>query len=97
MQSSTEQILPAFSSSQEKSIFDSKTFWGAVSTALVEILPAISDLLNKFQRDGTIDFGSIFRISMLLATTSLTIIGRIAADSSVYTPAGLPGPNKEES
>jgi hypothetical protein len=97
MQSSAEQVLPPFASSQGKSIFESKTFWGAVSTALVEILPAISSVLNEFQRTGKIDFGSIFKISMLLATTSLTIIGRVMADSPVYTPAGWPGPNKQES
>ncbi len=82
--------------SQSKSIFESKTFWGAVSTALLAILPAIADLIDKFQKTGRIDPGSIFNITMLLATTTLTIIGRLASESSVYTPAGLPGPNKPQ-
>lgn len=84
-------------SSQEKSIFESKTFWGAVSTAMIAILPAINDLLAEFQQTGKVDFGNVFKISTLLATTSFTIIGRVTANSPVYTPAGLPGPNKSSS
>jgi hypothetical protein len=70
MQSSAEQVLPPFASSQGKSIFESKTFWGAVSTALVEILPAISSVLNEFQRTGKIDFGSI-----LIALCTRPLVG----------------------
>ncbi len=84
-------------SSQSKSIFESKAFWGAVSTAVVAISPAIIDLIDEFHKTGKIDPAKIFNISILLATTGLTIMGRIAADTSVYTPAGLPGPNKPES
>jgi hypothetical protein len=83
--------------SEYKSIFESKTFWGAVSTAVVAISPAIIDLIDEFQKTGKIDPAKIFNISMVLATTGLTIMGRIAADKPVYTPPGLPGLNKPES
>lgn len=96
MQSSAEQVLPPFASSEYKSIFESKTFWGAVSTAIVAISPAVSDMVNEFLRSGRISPITILRISMLLATTGLTIVGRVSAETSVYTPEGLPGPNKTE-
>jgi hypothetical protein len=82
---------------QSKSIFESKTFWGAVSTALIAILPAVSDLISEFQKTGKVNFNNVFQISTLLATTALTIVGRVTAENPVYTPAIMPGPNKPES
>ncbi|WP_414583108.1 hypothetical protein [Scytonema sp. PCC 10023] len=100
MQSSAEQVpspLPFSGFTQYKSIFDSKTFWGCVSTGVVAIAPAISGMVNEFLRTGKISPLTILKISMLLVTTSITIVGRIDADTPVSTPAGLPGPNRPES
>ncbi|WP_073072313.1 hypothetical protein [Phormidesmis priestleyi] len=79
---------------QAKSIFESKTFWGAVSTAVVAISPTLIDLLDELQKTGKIDPGKIFHISVVLATTGLTIMGRIGADIPVHTPPGFPGPDR---
>jgi len=96
MQTPTEQIPSLSASSESKSIFESKTFLGAVSTAVVAISPAIIELIDEFQKTGKIDPVKIFNISIVLATTGFTILGRIEADKPVHTPAGLPGPNKPE-
>lgn len=77
-----------------KSIFDSTTFWGAVSTAVVAIFPTVNDLVKELLRTGTISPLSVLRIAILLVTTGITIMGRITADTHVYTPTGLPGPNQ---
>jgi hypothetical protein len=77
-----------------KSIFDSTTFWGAVSTAAVAILPTINDLVKELLSTGIIPPLSILRIAILLVTTGVTLMGRITASTHVYTPAGLPGPNQ---
>ena len=86
--------FPAFP--EYKSIFDSKTFWGAVSTAIVSITPIVNETISEFQKTGKINPPSVFRISILLATTGMTIMGRITADTRVYTPASLPGPDRAE-
>jgi hypothetical protein len=97
MQSPVEQVLPSFASSEYKNIFESKTFWGAVSTAIVAISPAVNDMIVEFLRTGTISPITILRISLLLATSSLTVFGRVTAEAPVYTPNGLPGPDRVES
>lgn len=84
-------------STESKSIFDSKTFWGAVATGIVAIVPAITEIIDEFQNTGKINFANIFNISILLVTTGITIMGRIDANAGVYTPEGLPGRNKPAS
>ena len=96
MHGTTEQVQPPFSG-QEKSILDSKTFWGAVSTLVVAIFPIVTDMAKEFLRTGQISPITVFRISILLTTTSLTILGRVTAETPVYTPVGLPGPDKTQS
>ncbi|MBW4666262.1 MAG: hypothetical protein KME60_02170 [Cyanomargarita calcarea GSE-NOS-MK-12-04C] len=96
MQSPVEQVLPSFASSEYKNIFESKTFWGAVSTAILAISPAVNDMIVEFLRTGKISPITIFRISLLLASTTLTVVGRVTAQTPVYTPNGLPGPDRVE-
>ncbi|MBW4505566.1 MAG: hypothetical protein KME64_03515 [Scytonematopsis contorta HA4267-MV1] len=93
---SIEQVLPPFASNQHKSIFDSKTFWGAVSTAVTAISPLVKDMVKDFLKTGIISPFTILRILLLVGTTTLAIVGRVTADTPVYTPEGLPGPNKTD-
>lgn len=93
----TNASLPTSSPApQYKSIFHSKTFWGAVLTAVAAIAPAIGKNVDKYQETHKIDPQSISEIVVILATTGLTIIGRIDANTSgsVYTPNWAPGPNR---
>ncbi|HEY9631779.1 MAG TPA: hypothetical protein V6D14_00130 [Coleofasciculaceae cyanobacterium] len=95
----TNASLPTSSpASQSKSIFHSKTFWGAVLTAVAAIAPAIDRDIEYYQKEGNMKPQSISEIVVILATTGLTIMGRIDANTSapVYTPDWAPGPNKRE-
>ncbi len=80
-----------------KSIFQSKTFWGAVLTAIASISPVVAKDVTDYQNTGKIDANGISQIVVILATTGLTILGRVEATDTVYTPKGLPGANKPKS
>lgn len=84
--------------SKPKSIFQSKTFWGAVLTAVAALAPVIGKSVSQYNETHEVDPQSLANIVVVFATTGLTIIGRIDANSSapVYTPNGLPGPDKED-
>ncbi|PSB26252.1 hypothetical protein [Stenomitos frigidus] len=79
-----------------KSIFKSKTFWGAVLTAVAAIAPIVAKSVNDYQENHKIDPNSVAQIVVVLATTGVTILGRLDASGPVYTPNGFPGPNKPE-
>lgn len=81
---------------RSKSIFQSKTFWGAALTAVAAIAPVIGQNVADYQEKGKVDPNSVAQIVVILATTGLTIMGRIEANTLVYTPNGLPGRNKSE-
>lgn len=84
--------------SQYKSITQSKTFWGALLTAVAAVSPAMADIASEYKETKNIEPQSISEIVVILATTGLTIIGRLDANNgaSVYTPNWAPGPNKPE-
>lgn len=95
----TNASLPTSSPApQSRSIFQSKTFWGAVLTAVAAIAPAIAREVTDYQDTQRIDPQSISEIVVILSTTGLTIMGRLDANSStpVYTPNWAPGPSKPE-
>jgi len=75
-----------------KSIFASRTFWGALLTLLVAIAPKVGEMVDNKKVDGT----SLAQLIVLFGTTTLTIIGRIEAKQPVYTPNGLLGANKSD-
>lgn len=79
-----------------KSIFASRTFWGAFLTLMVAIAPQIGKDIDSYRKDGTIDATSITQILVIFGTTTLTIMGRIDAKQPIYTPNGLPGPDKSD-
>jgi hypothetical protein len=82
------------SSAPSKSIFQSITFWGAVLTAIASISPVVAKNVETYQDKGKIDPNGISQIVVVLATTGVTILGRISATETVYTPNGLPGADK---
>ena len=82
------------SSAPRKSIFQSTTFWGAVLTAVASLSPIIAKNVETYQNTGKVDPNGISQIVVVLATTGVTILGRISATEAVYTPKGLPGANK---
>jgi hypothetical protein len=77
-----------------KSIFQSKTFWGAILTLIASISPAIGKNIADYQATGKINPNDISQIVVIVATTGLTILGRMDANAPVYTPNGFPGPDK---
>lgn len=81
-------------STARKSIFQSTTFWGAVLTAIASISPVVAKSVETYQNTGKIDPNSISQIVVVLATTGVTILGRVNVTEAVYTPKGLPGPDK---
>lgn len=80
----------------KKSIFHSTTFWGAVLTAIASISPVVAKNVETYQNTGRIDPNGISQIVVVLATTGVTILGRINVTETVYTPKGLPGADKPE-
>ncbi len=86
----------ASNSTETKSIFQSKTFWGAVLTAIASISPVIAKDVTDYQNTGRVDPNGISQIVVILATTGLTILGRVEAKDTVYTPKGLPGRDKPD-
>jgi hypothetical protein len=82
------------SSAPSKSIFQSITFWGAVLTAIAAISPVVAKNVETYQDTGKIDPNGISQIVVVLATTGVTILGRISVTETVYTPHGLPGADK---
>jgi formaldehyde-activating enzyme involved in methanogenesis len=84
---------PDSSKTTVKSIFSSKTFWGAVLTAVAGIAPIVGEAVEE----GKLSVDQTVNIVVILATTGTAVIGRVQANESlVYTPNGLPGPNKED-
>lgn len=75
-----------------KSIFASKTFWGAAFTAIAAIAPIVGTAVeqNKLTVDHTV------KIVIILCGTGATLAGRVQAKEGVYTPEWAPGPNKPE-
>jgi len=83
---------PLSQAPQAKSIFASKTFWGAVFTAVAAIAPIIGDAVDKRQILGK----DAAQIVVILAGAAATVVGRVQAETQVYTPHGIPGPDKED-
>ncbi|MGG6264543.1 hypothetical protein [Leptolyngbya sp. AN10] len=75
-----------------KSILASRTFWGAMLTLIVAIAPKVGEMVDNKRIDGA----SISQLVVLFGTSTLTILGRVDAKRPIYTPDGLPGPNKSD-
>ncbi|NDJ19933.1 hypothetical protein [Myxacorys almedinensis] len=88
------QTKPSSAITPTKSVFQSKTFWGAILTAIAAISPVVAENIEEYQTTGKIDPNSVSQVVVVLATTGLTILGRIDATEPLYTPNGMPGANK---
>jgi hypothetical protein len=90
------------STAPKKSLLHSTTFWGAVLTArckadtarVASISPVVANSVETYQNTGRLDPKGISQIVVVLATTGVTILGRINVTEAVYTPKGLPGADK---
>lgn len=92
MQSPTSLNQATLITISAKSIFASKTFWGAAFTALAAIAPIVRNALEE--QKLTID--ETVKIVVILCGTGATVAGRVQAKDSLYTPDWVPGPNKSD-
>ena len=77
---------------EAKSIFASRTFWGAVLAGVASLVPlAVKDI--KAQKITVDDAGQAI---LILCGVGTAIVGRVNAQASIYTPDGLPGLNKSD-
>ncbi len=75
-----------------KSIFASKTVWGAIFTAIAAIAPILGDAYDNHHISGK----SIAQIIVILAGSAATVVGRVQSEAPLYTPYGLPGPDQKD-
>lgn len=76
-----------------KSILASTTMWGAIGSLVIGVSSVIGDVYIDRKPFTSNDLKTL---ATLVVTTTITIIGRVNAKDSVYTPKLLPGPNKED-
>ncbi len=63
-------------------------------TAIAAVTPAVGECVAEYQRTGQVDAHRVANTIVILATTGLTIVGRVGATDAVYTPRGIPGPDR---
>ena len=92
MQTPNQLNESSLSLSYAKSIFASRTFWAAVFTAIAAIAPIVGKAVEnrKFTVDATVN------IVIILCGAGGTVVGRVQAKDSIYTPNGLPGPDRAD-
>lgn len=84
--------LALFDQSTAKSVFTSKTFWGAVLAGVASLVPlAVKDI--KAHKITVDDAGQAI---LILCGVGTAIVGRVNAQAPIYTPDALPGPNKSD-
>ena len=70
----------------QKFILQSKTFWSAILTLAIAIMPKILECLEQ-----GVSGDNLGEIIALTCTTVWTLYNRYNARASLYTPSGLPG------
>lgn len=75
-----------------KSIFASKTFWGAVLAATTSLVPIGVESIKA--RQFTIDDAG--QVILILCAAGMTITGRVQAKVLTYTPGSSPEPNQSD-
>ncbi|MEI2582513.1 hypothetical protein [Scytonema sp. PRP1] len=81
-----------FSENTAKTIFTSRTFWGAILSAVAALVPLGVDSLKAHK----ITIEDAGQAVLILCGVGTAIIGRVEAKDRVYTPSFLPGPNKSD-
>lgn len=76
-----------------KSILASTTMWGAVGSLVIGVSSVVGDVFIDKKPFTSNDLKTL---ATLVVTTTITIIGRVNAKETVYTPKLLPGPNKSD-
>ena len=80
----------------KKSIFGSKTFWGVVFTSTAAIAPILGTNVDKVMEGNhkDVNYGQdAAQIVVIVCGAAASIVGRVEATSSVYTPKWMPGPS----
>ena len=77
---------------EAKSIFASRTFWGAVLAGVASLVPLSVNSI-KAQKITVDDVGQAV---LILCGVGTAIVGRVNAQAQIYTPNGLPGLNKSD-
>ena len=75
-----------------KSIFASKTFWGAVLAGVSSLVPIVVRDIDAHK----ITVDDVGQIVLILCGVGTAIVGRVNAEAPIYTPNLLPGPNKSD-
>ena len=75
-----------------KSIFRSKTFWAAIFTGISALTP----IVVRDIKAGKIPVEDAGAIVLVVCGVGGTVVGRVQATESVYTPDGLPGHSKAD-
>lgn len=75
-----------------KSLFHSSTFWSMVALSAVPV----SMVAWKVHQGKELQESDIAALAGVAAAAATGTRGRVKADGPVYTPNGLPGPNKED-
>ncbi|MBD2194622.1 MULTISPECIES: hypothetical protein [Calothrix] len=75
-----------------KSIFASRTFWGAVLAGVASLVP----IAVKGIKANKITVDDVGQAVLVLCGVGTAIVGRVNVQSQVYTPDILPGPNKSD-
>ncbi len=74
-----------------KSLFGTATFWGIILTLLIATKAPVEDALQK----KTIEPNDLWQILQAMASALIIIVDRYNNDSTIYTPKGILGRNKE--
>lgn len=77
---------------EAKSIFASRTFWGAILAGVASLVPLSVNSI----KEGEITVDDVGQAVLILCGVGTAIVGRVDAQAQIYTPNGLPGPNKSD-
>lgn len=76
-----------------KSLFSSATFWGAIGSLIIGYSSVLGKIALDHEKFTSQDLELLVTMTV---TTIVTVVGRVNAKDSVYTPYLLPGPNKKD-
>ena len=78
--------------------YQSKTITSSIGTLLAAAIPVIFEVYNDIKSNREIEVPRELTIALAAAfyTTQRAIKGRLEAKDAVFTPKGLPGPDKED-
>lgn len=81
---------------KHKSFFLSLTLWGAFLTLVTAVTPKICTIIDDAVAGKPVKATDVGEVITICATSAVTFVGRLNAQSALYTPKGVLGPNKPE-